>query len=120
MPPDGFECKQCGHCCLELEAFSTCASENDILRWDEEGRFDILEWVDPVDFGDHCEFDIWINPRTGDDVSRCPWLRKARGEDRYTCRIHDLKPDLCRNYPLSRQHAEETGCPGFVEEPNTS
>ena len=120
MPPDGFECKQCGHCCLELEAFSTCASENDILRWDEEGRFDILEWVDPVDFGDHCEFDIWINPRTGDDVSRCPWLRKARGEDRNTCRIHDLKPDLCRNYPLSRQHAEETGCPGFVEEPNTS
>ena len=111
MPPDGFKCKQCGNCCLNLNAFYSCASEADVKRWEETGRYDILEWDDPVDFGDHWEHDIWINPRTGDDVSRCPWLRKLPGKDKYVCRIHDVKPDLCRNYPLSREHAAKTGCP---------
>lgn len=115
MPPDGFTCKQCGNCCLNLDGFSTCASEADVRRWEAAGRVDILEWVDPVNFGYHWEYDIWINPRTEDDVSRCPWLRKVRGENKYTCRIHDVKPDLCRNYPLSREHAERTGCIGFDE-----
>jgi len=78
-----------------------------------EGRADILEWVDPVDFGDHVEYDIWISPRTQDDVARCPWLRKVRGQDKYRCRIDATKPELCRNYPISREHAEKTGCPGF-------
>ena len=61
---------------------------------------------------------VWrgSSPKTGDDVSRCPWLRKVRGKDQYVCRIQDVKPDLCRDYPLSREHAEETGCPGFVQE----
>jgi len=113
MPPDGFNCRQCGNCCLNLNAFYSCASEADVRRWEREGRVDILEWVDPIEFGDQCVYDIWIDPRTGDDVSRCPWLRKLPGRDKYVCRIHDVKPDLCRNYPKSRKHAEDTGCPGF-------
>ena len=68
---------------------------------------------DRIAVGDACVYDIWISPRTGDDVSRCPWLRKVPGSDKYTCRIHDVKPDRCRQYPLSRRHAEETGCKGF-------
>ena len=58
-------------------------------------------------------YDIWISPRTGDDVERCPWLRKLPGRNRYICRIHDAKPEHCRIYPQSREHAEKTGCPGF-------
>jgi Fe-S-cluster containining protein len=46
-------------------------------------------------------------------VQRCPWLRKVPGQNRYVCRIHDLKPDHCRRYPRSRRHVERTGCPGF-------
>ena len=96
MPPNGFKCKQCGNCCLNLTgAFQACASEADIRRWEEAGR------------------DIWVNPRTGDDVARCPWLRKVPGADKYSCRIHDVKPDHCRRYPVSRKHAERTGCGGF-------
>jgi len=114
MPPEDFKCKQCGHCCLNLDGFATCASEADVRRWEAEGRVDILEWVDPVDFGDHVEYDIWVNPRTEDDVARCPWLRKVRGANRYTCRIHDTKPELCANYPVSRDHAARTGCPGWA------
>ena len=33
MPPKGFKCKQCGHCCLNLrDAFSTCATDDDVKR----------------------------------------------------------------------------------------
>lgn len=48
MPPVGFTCRQCGHCCLDLNAFASCASEEDVRRWEQEGRVDILEWVEPV------------------------------------------------------------------------
>ena len=58
-------------------------------------------------------YDIWISPKTGDDVARCPWLRKLPGKEKYACRIHDVKPVHCREYPRSREHAAETGCKEF-------
>ena len=82
-----FTCKQCGHCCLNLrDAFCTCAIEEDVRQWEEHGREDVLAWVDPVSVGDEIlAYDIWINPATGDDVARCPWLRKLPGKNKYTC-----------------------------------
>ncbi len=117
MPPNDFKCKQCGSCCLNLnDAFETCASEEDILIWEKEGRVDILEWVDPIPLGDdQFVYDIWISPKTGDGVPRCPWLRKLPKREKYICRIHEAKPQHCREYPRSRKHAEETGCRGFKE-----
>jgi len=116
MPPKGFKCIQCGNCCLNLyDAFSTCATEDDIAMWQNEGREDILEWVDPIQLGTHFVYDIWISPVTGEDVQRCPWLRKLPKQDKYVCRIHDFKPEHCRKYPRSKKHAKETGCRGFDE-----
>ena len=95
-------------------AIDVCATEEDIRRWEENGRADILAWVDVIPLGEnHQVYDIWINPRTGDDVTRCPWLRKLPGKNKYICHIHDMKPEHCRKYPHSREHAEETGCPGY-------
>lgn len=115
MPPQDFECKQCGQCCLNLhDAFQTSVSDEDVAMWRKAGRDDILEWVDSIPLGgENYIHDIWINPRTGDDVWRCPWLRKLPKQDKYICRIHDMKPEHCRNYPKSQKHAEETGCRGF-------
>ncbi len=114
---DNFNCKQCGHCCLNLnDAFATTVSEDDILLWESKGRHDILEWVDVIPLGDdEAVYDIWINPETGEDVARCPWLRKLPNKDKYICRIHDVKPAHCREYPHSQKHADETGCGGFEE-----
>lgn len=96
------------------DAFSTNVSEEDILLWEQNGRHDILEWVDIIYLGgEEAVYDIWINPKTGDDVARCPWLRKLPKQDKYICRIHDVKPAHCRDYPHSRGHAEKTGCVGF-------
>ncbi len=114
MRESGFLCQQCGHCCINVSgAFSACATVADIERWEAAGRDDILAWVEPMEIGDEFVYDLWIDPETGDDVSRCPWLEKAPGTNLYVCRIHDLKPDHCRAYPTSRRHADETGCPGY-------
>lgn len=87
-----------------------------MARWTHEGREDVLEWVEPVALGDIVvAYDIWMDPESGEDVSRCPWLRKLPGTDKYVCRIQDTKPELCRDYPKSRAHAERTECPGFDE-----
>ena len=114
MPPKYFKCQQCGNCCLNLgDAFVTCATDKDIRLWNEKGREDILEWVDPIAIGAEYVYDLWISPKTGEDVQRCPWLRKLPKKEKYICRIHEVKPQHCREYPRSRKHADETGCRGF-------
>jgi Fe-S-cluster containining protein len=108
-----FKCVQCGHCCLDLSgAYQTSVPETDIKRWRREQRFDILEWVGPFEGMD----EIWINPRTGEYVNRCPWLRKLPKQNKYICRIHETKPEHCRNFPKSKRHALDNGCKGFPTE----
>ena len=109
-----FICKRCGNCCLNLtDAYQCSVDQSDIDMWKENLRDDILEWVDPIDCGGGAVvYDIWINPRTGEDVIRCPWLRKVPKKNQYICRIHEVKPKVCREYPKTEKHAKETGCKG--------
>ena len=105
-----FRCVQCGHYCLALsDASQTSVPDSDVLRWERENRYDILEWVDTFAGLN----DIWISRKTGDPVNRCPWLRKLPRKNKYICRIHDTKPQHCRNFPKSNRHAIESGCKGF-------
>ena len=123
MPPEGFQCKQCGRCCLHLhDAYQTSATEQDVELWTSLGREEILQWVSFIPVGKdesgkmYYVYDIWINPKTGDDVDRCPWLRKLPKTERYLCRIHEVKPCACRDFPLSGKHVAETGCRGLTDE----
>ena len=71
----------------------------------------------PVALGDVVvAYDVWLDPETGEDVDRCPWLQELTDTGKYSCGIHDVKPDICRDYPVSREHAERTGCPGLAAE----
>jgi Fe-S-cluster containining protein len=38
--------------------------------------------------------EIW--PTSG---GRCPFLRKARGKNIYSCRVHEAKPPVCEEFP---------------------
>ena len=108
-----FKCVQCGHCCLDLsDAYQTSVPESDVKRWKREQRFDILEWVGTL--GGVGE--IWINPKTGEYVNRCPWLRKLPKQNKYICRIHETKPEKCRKFPKSKRHALDYGCKGIPAE----
>lgn len=109
-----FKCKCCGRCCLRY-GHEMYATEKDIQLWRKEGRQDILEWVDMVTVGKGIvvSYDLWINQRTDEPAFRCPFLRKVRNKPCYTCRIYDVRPEVCRKYPVNEKHASENKCRGY-------
>lgn len=115
MSPRKFKCKKCGYCCLNLlEAYYTSLHPDDIELWRKKARLDILAWVVVTSTKNpHDKYHAWVSPITGEHVERCPWLRKLPNKNEYICRIQDVKPKHCREYPTSRKHAEDTGCKGF-------
>ncbi len=103
-----FHCIRCGKCCRTLDYHRECSPE-DVLRWQQAGRDDILEWVHPCKNG---AYRIWVRPGTGIFAEVCPWLTDTDGL--WTCSIHDLKPEVCCDYPGTRKHACMTGCPTVI------
>jgi Fe-S-cluster containining protein len=110
-----FNCHGCGHCCLMLiDAYNGCVSDDDLLRWKLQGRDDILAWVETLDLGPGNQLHTaWVNPETGEDVERCPWLLDMLNGKGYLCGIEPIKPDHCRAYPEHQKHAESTNCQGY-------
>ena len=114
---EGFLCRQCGRCCLALDYHDELTAE-DVERWEALGRTDILAWVRtyPRHEGGTA-YRIWVRPGTNEIAEICPFLYRDKGRRR--CRIHDVKPAICRQYPLTRKHAVMTGCPGFQKKPHS-
>ena len=110
-----FNCRCCGHCCLQLiDAYNGCVSDADLLRWQRLGRTDILDWVKTLDLGPNNKLHTaWVDPQTGEDVERCPWLLDMLEQKGHLCGIEAIKPDHCRAYPEHQKHAAETGCNGY-------
>ena len=98
------QCTQCGKCCLKYSAGAGLgsATERDLLIWESE-RPEILKYTDFLG-------DLWISPITGEEMVRCPWLRKLPKKERYKCRIHDVRPEICRGYPVDIDQMISDGC----------
>ena len=116
MKLEQFNCKLCGHCCLNLvDAFRGCVSDTDLQRWRNAGREDLLAWVDTIELGhDNRLHMVWVHPETGEEVDRCPWLLDMLDHKGHLCGIDAVKPDYCRDYPEHQPHAKSTGCPGYL------
>ena len=111
-----FACRQCGRCCLRLDYHREVRAE-DVTRWRTLGRSDILAWVGTSPGGrGGLRYRIWVRPGTNRVEPVCPFLLKDPAANRWRCRIHDVKPEICRQYPLTRKHAEMTGCRGFEDQ----
>ena len=110
-----FACRQCGRCCNALDYRYDVTGE-DVSRWKDLGRRDILEWVEKVepDQG-QAGYRVWVVPGTHRQAETCPFLKKDPASNLWACQIHTVKPQICRNYPVSRKHAVMTGCPGFSQ-----
>ena len=107
-----FKCRQCGNCCRNLQYHNDCM-EADYRRWEALGRKDILEKVMVIDSDSGTrEYRIWKEPGTRRLYPECPWLIPSAPKGRYECQIQDVKPEFCRQYPLTRKHAAMTGCQG--------
>ena len=110
---EAFSCRQCGQCCTVLD-YRNEVTAADVARWREKDCGHILEWVGTTRRKDgSTTYQIWVDPATNRVAVPCPFLKKDAAANRKLCSIHDDKPDICRNYPVSRKHARMTGCPGF-------
>jgi len=111
-----FKCRCCAHCCLNLvDAYNGCVSDADLLRWRKLGRNDLLVWVRTLDLGPGNQLHTaWVDPESGEDVERCPWLLERVDRQGFLCGIESVKPDHCRAYPEHPNHAAMTGCQGFL------
>ncbi len=109
----GFSCRQCGQCCKMLDYKDQC-SEKDYARLKSRGRTDVLAWIGRTrKQGMVTAYHLWMIPGTRTYAETCPWLHLEPTTGRYVCTIHDVRPDICRQYPGSRKHAVMTGCRGF-------
>ncbi len=107
-----FKCRQCGNCCRNLNYQKDC-TEKDYRRWKTLGREDILEKVMIIHHESIApEYRIWIKLDSSQLYTECPWLVTASSKGRFECEIQDVKPEFCRQYPLTRKHADMTGCRG--------
>jgi len=110
---EDFACRQCGKCCRMLDYHNEITA-HDVAQWEQMGRRDVLDWVGRFRNSDQeTVYRIWIKPGTRKIAETCPFLEKIPHENHWMCRIHDVKPRICREYPVSRKHAIMTGCPGF-------
>ena len=98
-------CTQCGRCCTNPHFMLTLSADvEDVGRWYLQERWDILQYLEPP------LLDLWISPTTGDELPRCPFVRKRRGQDVYDCRIYETRPTVCRNYPSNVSHMKAVDC----------
>jgi Fe-S-cluster containining protein len=51
-----------------------------------------------------------MDPGTGKQLERCPWLRKLTDQEKYTCDIYHHRPDDCRYYPVTIDEMIKDGC----------
>lgn len=94
-------CNQCGKCCKNYSDGGLSASPRDIEHW-ELFRPDILAYVS--------EATIWIDPHSGQQLARCPWLQREPNQAAYTCAIYDDRPEDCRHYPVTIEQMVMDDC----------
>ena len=83
-------CNQCGKCCLKYGQGALSATANEIEMW-EVFNPDIAQYVR--------NGEIWIDPKTGKKLQRCPFLVLESCQQKYTCSIYHDRPEDCRHYP---------------------
>lgn len=102
------QCNQCGKCCLKYGGGRLgSVSQSEMDCW-EANRPEVLDYV--------VHSDMWVSPRTGEELARCPWLRKLPNREKYKCRIHEVHPEACNGYPVNIQQMIDDGCEMIEED----
>ncbi|MEH6529698.1 MAG: YkgJ family cysteine cluster protein [Porticoccus sp.] len=95
------DCNQCGKCCIKYSNGGLSASQSEIELW-EIFKPDIYQYVS--------DGKIWVDPKTGEQIERCPWLRKEPNQEKYTCDIYYDRPDDCKFYPVTIEQMTKDEC----------
>jgi len=102
------DCRRCGTCChVDMVAYVT---DEDIERWERQGRHDIIERLKNNDV-------MWAGDRiidkSGAKVTTCVYLKWK--DSSYFCEIYDTRPMVCRNYVPGSSEL----CPFYYRENDT-
>lgn len=95
------DCNQCGKCCIKYSNGGLSVSQSEIELW-ALFKPDIYQYVS--------NGKIWVDPKTGEQIERCPWLRKEPNQEKYTCDIYYDRPDDCKFYPVRIDEMERDEC----------
>lgn len=95
------ECNKCGKCCINYSDGGLSALASEIEFW-EIFRPHISEYVR--------NGKIWMDPKTGEQLKRCPWLRQLPDENKFTCDIYHDRPEDCKEYPVTISQMLEDDC----------
>jgi Fe-S-cluster containining protein len=100
------ECNQCGKCCIHYSDGGLSVTAEEIESW---------EILNPAISKFVSNGKIWMDPDSGEQLTRCPWLEVASsssepGSIKYGCRIYHDRPDDCRHYPVSIADMVRDGC----------
>lgn len=88
------DCNSCGKCCIKYGGQDLSVSQSEIELWDVFHP----ELLDYVKKGE-----IWFDPKTGQQVERCPFLKLDESNKGYLCEIYFARPDDCKFYPSTVQ-----------------
>lgn len=94
-------CNQCGKCCINYSDGGLSVTADEIEFW-EEYRPDIYHYVR--------DGKIWMDPKSGQQLSYCPWLEKLPEQKKYTCSIYKDRPDDCKHYPVTIEQMVKDDC----------
>lgn len=100
-------CNQCGKCCIAYSDGGLSATPAEVEWW-EVFRPEIAHYVN--------QGDIWCDPDTGAQLTRCPWLVEGLVEEstsakpKYGCSIYHDRPDDCRHYPIDLAQMRKDDC----------
>ena len=94
-------CNQCGKCCENYSDGGLSATDDEIEFW-EIFRPHIYDFVS--------DGNIWIDPDSGKQLKRCPWLRQLPNQGKYVCDIYFDRPDDCKHYPVTIEQMIKDEC----------
>jgi uncharacterized protein len=86
-------CKPCANCCTNV---IIRVRDKDIQHWKDTNRYDILLCLEEITEGAV----FMIRKKNGE----CIFLSEKG------CTIYDARPEVCRKFPVSTEHAGEFNC----------
>ena len=100
------DCNQCGKCCIHYSDGGLSASAEEIESW---------ELFKPAIAAYAAHGKIWVDPVSGKQLTRCPWLVTLQASPeststKYSCSIYNDRPEDCRHYPTSIAEMVRDGC----------
>ncbi len=95
------DCNSCGKCCIKYSNGALSATSQEIELW-EVFNPEIAEYVN--------QGEIWVEPKTKQLLTLCPFLKQETPESPYTCDIYLDRPDDCKYYPSNVQEMILDGC----------